>query len=189
MPDLDDAVSNRRSALKHMLAASWMFVPFALHISKRSIREPALASPASFSHSPSERMLGLTALSNRAHFVALPASKEQLMQCFSNTLQCGAPMIFTARGITEPILAFRFPGGGSISIEFSDRALIERDARRGAWLEIQTDDLEGLTKRILESGLEKVEYAATTTFYFAAPGGQVFGVVSRQGQQAEIRNP
>ena len=111
------------------------------------------------------------------------------MQCFSSTLQCGTPMMFTAHGVAEPIIAFRFPGGGSISIEFSDRALNEHDARRGAWLEIQTDDLEGLTKRILESGLEKVEYAATTTFYFAAPGGQVFGVVGRQREQGEVRNP
>jgi hypothetical protein len=127
------------------------------------------------------------ALGNRAHFTARPAFKEELIRCFATVLQCGAPATFAAPGIAEPIVAFRFPGGGSISIEFTDDALDEHDARRGAWLEIQTDDPVGLEKQILDAGLEKVEYTATTTFYFAAPGGQVFGVVDPRRLQAEIR--
>jgi hypothetical protein len=132
-------------------------------------------------------MNDLPALGNRAHFSARPAFKERLIQCFSTVLQCGPPMTFIAPGIAEPIVAFRFSGGGSISIEFSDRALDERDARRGAWLEIQTGDPEGLTKRIVESGLEIMEYSATNTFYFAAPGGQVFGVIDPRQLRSEVR--
>jgi hypothetical protein len=129
------------------------------------------------------------ALGNRAHFMARPEFREKLTWCFSTVLRCGPPAVVKAPGIKAPILAFRFPGGGSISVELNDNALDEASARRGAWLEIQTDDVDGVTKQIIEAGLPKVEYAATTTFYFAAPGGQVFGVVDPRGRQTELKKP
>lgn len=124
------------------------------------------------------------ALGNRAHFTARPVFREELIRCFSSILGCGPPTVFAAPGMAATILAFRFPGGGSLSIELSDDALDESSAGRGAWLEIRTDDVAGLTQRIIEAGLRKVEYPATTTFYFAAPGGQVFGVIDLGEPQA-----
>jgi hypothetical protein len=138
---------------------------------------------------PSEAGSDVIALGNRAHFTARPELRDKLISCFSTVLRCGPPASLVAPGLAEPILAFRFPNGGSVSIEFSETALDEAAARRGAWLEIQTDDPDGLKRRILEAGLPRVEYAATTTFYFAVPGGQVFGVIDQRRLSGEIRKP
>ncbi len=54
----------------------------------------------------------------------------------------------------EPILAFRFPGGGSLSVESTDDALDEAHGRR-----------------------------ATDTFYVAIPGGQVLGVIASERER------
>jgi hypothetical protein len=118
------------------------------------------------------------AFSNRAHIFASPKVNEKLIWCFRDVLGCGAPISLNAPGMAEPILAFRFPGGGSFSVEFTEDALDEQRARRGAWLEIWSSDPAALKRKILEAGLPQVTYPATNTFYFAAPGGQVLGVVA-----------
>ncbi len=81
-----------------------------------------------------------------------------------------------APGKGEPILAFRFPNGGSVSVEFTEEALDEQVVRRGAWLEIKADNPADLKRRILAADLPQVQYWATKNFYFVAPGGQVFGI-------------
>jgi hypothetical protein len=113
-------------------------------------------------------------------FVSQPQVKDRLTKFFGDVLGCGAPVAMTVPALTEPILAFRFPGGGSISFEFSADALDEQQMRRGAWLELRTDDVDALVNRVLDAGRERVRYVATSTFYFVAPGGQVFGIVANQ---------
>jgi len=73
------------------------------------------------------------------------------------------------------MLAFRFPDNSSYSLEFTEDALDEQQARRGAWLEVKTGDPGALKKKVLEEGLSQVEYL-TGSFYFQAPGGQVWGI-------------
>jgi len=124
------------------------------------------------------------AFSNRAHIFASPGVKERLTWCLSTVIGCGAPMSLSAPGLREPILAFRFPGGGSLSIEFTEEALDEQHLRRGAWLEIRSNDPSGLKEKILGAGFSQVTYPATNTFYFAAPGGQVFGIVPARNPSA-----
>ena len=124
------------------------------------------------------------AFGNRAHIFASPKVKEKLIWCFSDVLGCGPPMSLNVPGLAEPILAFRFPGGGSFSVEFTDDALDEQRARRGAWLEIWSHDPAALKRKILDAGLSQVTYPATNTFYFVAPGGQVLGVVSGRNPSA-----
>jgi hypothetical protein len=118
------------------------------------------------------------AFSNRTHIFVRPGVKEKLIWCFSTVLGCGAPVSLNAPGLSEPILAWKFPGGGALSVEFTEDALDEQQARRGAWLEIWSSDPAALQKTILDAGLAQVHYGPTNTFYFAAPGGQVLGVVS-----------
>jgi hypothetical protein len=118
------------------------------------------------------------AFGNRTHIFARPSVKEKLTWCLTTVLGCGAPASLNARGLSEPILAWKFPGGGSLSVEFTEDALDERQARRGAWLEIWSSDPAALKKTILDAGLTQVHYGPTNTFYFVAPGGQVLGVVS-----------
>jgi len=118
------------------------------------------------------------AFSNRAHLIAHPSVKEKLVWCFSTVLGCGAPLSLTAAGMAEPILAFRFPGGGSLSVEFGADALGEKSARCGAWLEIRASDPAAMKERILKAGLPQVAHPASNTFYFEVPGGQVIGLVA-----------
>jgi hypothetical protein len=107
------------------------------------------------------------------------------LRCFSEVLGCGAPMTLPANGAVGPIVAFRFPGGGAVSVEFTPDALSERQARRGAWLELKPSDPEALEAAVKAAGLAQVSYAATTTFYFAVPGGQVFGIA--RSDRPELR--
>lgn len=122
----------------------------------------------------------LNALGNRAHFFAHPRHKDRLIWCFTTLLGAAGPMSLRVPALKEPILAFRFPGGGSVSIELTDDALDEQQARFGAWLEVRTPDPQVLQKKILAAGLQQVHYPATTTFYFAAPGGQVIGILGTE---------
>src|SRR5215469_12441551 len=128
------------------------------------------------------------AFGNRAHIFASPKVKDKLIWCFSDVLGCGQPMSLNAPGLAEPILAFRCPGGGSISVEFTEDALDEQRVRRGAWLEVWCNDPAALKRKILDAGLLQVTHPATNTFYFAAPGGQVLGVVpGRNPSSGELR--
>ena len=120
----------------------------------------------------------MIALVNRAHILAKPRIKEQLESCFTTVLGCGAPARLEVPGLPEPILAFRFPGGGSLSVEFTEEALDEQHAGRGAWLELSVDDPAALKQRVLDAGLPQVKYSPTGRFYFAVPGGQVVGIVA-----------
>jgi hypothetical protein len=158
-------VPSRREVVKHLLAAG------------------------SLAAVPSLAVSDTLSLGTRAHFTAKPAVQDKLTSCFSTVLRCGPPLVVNAPGVAGPILAFRFPNGGSVSVELSDDALDEHLARRGAWLEIQTDDVDTLKRRILDAGLEQIEYPATTTFYFFAPGGQVFGIVDPRHFATELRKP
>ena len=120
----------------------------------------------------------MTSIANRAHIFARPSAKERFVDCFSVVLGCGAPAILQLPNGAEPILAFRFPGGGSLSVEFSEDALDEQAARRGAWLELRSNSVAQLTQRILDAGFPQLRHSASDRFYFAAPGGQVFGLVA-----------
>jgi hypothetical protein len=125
------------------------------------------------------------AMTNRGHFLARPEYREALVRCFTQVLGCGAPMTLPAKAGLGPVVAFRFPGGGAVSVEFTDRALPEPDARRGAWLELKPADPDALEAAVKAAGLPQVAYAATTTFYFAVPGGQVFGIA--RTDRAELK--
>lgn len=48
---------------------------------------------------------------------------------------------------------------------------------RSVWLELQTDDVEALTKRVRDSGLVMQLELPDPHFYFQAPGGQCLRIV------------
>ena len=145
------------------------------HISRRACLGATLAV-ASASKARAVETEATTSLGNRAHFLARPQFRDALVACFSEVLGCGAPMVLPTHDPAGPVLAFRFPGGGSVSVQFTAEALDEPQARRGAWLELKCRDPAALEAAVLKAGLPQIHYPATTTFYFAAPGGQVFGI-------------
>ena len=123
----------------------------------------------------------MVALSNSVHIYARPETKEQLLAFFTGILGLEALVSSDATGAPIPIYAFRFSNGASLSVEFTADALDDEQARRGAWLELRTDDAAGLQQKALAAGLRRVVHPYTPFFYIQAPGGQVFRIVSSQG--------
>ncbi len=120
----------------------------------------------------------MIALSNSIHLYARPDTKEQLLAFFTSILGLEAVASPNAVGSEEPIYAFKFSNGASLSVEFTDDALSDQQAKRGAWLELRTDDALELQQKVQTFGLKRVIHPYTPFFYIQAPGGQVFRIVS-----------
>lgn len=120
----------------------------------------------------------MIALSNSIHLYARPDTKEQLLEFFTSMLGLQAVESSDAVGSPEPIYAFAFSNGASLSVEFTEDALSDQQAQRGAWLELRTDDAVGLQQKVQAFGLHRVVHPYTPFFYIQAPGGQVFRIVS-----------
>jgi hypothetical protein len=65
--------------------------------------------------------------------------------------------------MVEPILVVTFPGGGHLSIEFTDDAPDDDHPRLGAWLELRADDPAVLLTTVLDAGLTELKHPATPT--------------------------
>lgn len=116
----------------------------------------------------------MTALGDNAHLFARPHRRAELIRCFETVLGCDvAPVEFP--GFAEPMLLVTFPGGGRLSIEFTDDAPDDDAPRLGAWLELRADDPDALMRSVLDAGLREVRHPAHP-HYFVAPGGQVFTI-------------
>jgi hypothetical protein len=121
----------------------------------------------------------MIALSNSIHIYARPDSKEKLLEFFTSILGLEARTVPPyVVGSPEPMCAFAFSNGASLSVEFTEDALDAQQAQRGAWLELRTDDAMELQQKVLAFGLKRVVHPYTPFFYIQAPGGQVFRIVS-----------
>ena len=73
------------------------------------------------------------------------------------------------------MLLVAFPGGGHLSIEFTDEAPDDAQPRLGAWLELRATDPAATLRAALDAGLMEVQHPGHP-YYFMIPGGQVFTV-------------
>jgi hypothetical protein len=117
----------------------------------------------------------MTALGNNAHIFARPHRRQELAWCFGTVLGCGPVESVDFPGMAEPMLVVRFPGGGSLSIEFVEEAPDDDAPRLGAWLELRAENPEALMRAALDAGLTQVKHPGHP-HYFMAPGGQVFTI-------------
>jgi hypothetical protein len=117
-------------------------------------------------------------LSNSIHVYARHDIKERFLEFFTDILGLEAVASSDVAGSEEPIYAFKFSNGASLSVEFTDDALSDQEAKRGAWLELRTDDALELQQKVQAFGLKRVIHPYTPFFYIQAPGGQVFRIVS-----------
>src|ERR1700730_16424599 len=120
----------------------------------------------------------MIALSNSIHLYARPGTKEKFLEFFTSILGLEAVESSDAVGSPEPIYAFKFSNGASLSVEFTEDALSDQQAQRGAWLELRTNDAVGLQQEVQAFGLKRVVHPYAPFFYVQAPGGQVFRIVS-----------
>lgn len=117
----------------------------------------------------------MTSLGNNAHLFAKPQRRAELRWLFESVLECGPVATVDHPGMDEPMLVVRFPGGGALSIEFTELADDSEEPRPAAWLELRADDPAGLMRRVLDAGVRDVKHPGHP-YYFMAPGGQVFTI-------------
>ena len=116
----------------------------------------------------------MIALRNRVHLFTHPKNKEPLIEFFTTLLGCRV----ARSSLPQPILIFSFINSSIVSVEFTEDlvdALDEKQARRGAWLELETDEPSALKEKILAAGYREFDYTAGF-FYFQIPGGQVMRI-------------
>src|SRR5689334_7455462 len=108
------------------------------------------------------------ALGSNVHIFARPYRRGELARCFETVL--GSP-VRTAElpGIDQPMLIVSFPGGGHLSIEFTDNAPDDEQPRLGAWLELRADDPAAVFQAALGAGLTEVKHPGHP-YYFMIPG-------------------
>jgi hypothetical protein len=117
----------------------------------------------------------MTALGDNVHIFAQPHRRQELLRTFETVLGCGPVDTVDHPGMREPMLLVRFPGGGHLSIEFTDEAPDDDSPRLGAWLELRADDPAELLRTAIDAGLTEVKHPGHP-YYFMAPGGQVFTI-------------
>jgi hypothetical protein len=119
----------------------------------------------------------VTALGDNAHIFARPGRRQELTRCFEAILGSGPVSSVQPPGIAEPMLLVRFPGGGHLSIEFTEEAPDDDRPRLAAWLELRAEDPAALMRAALDAGLTEVRHPGHP-HYFMVPGGQVFVAVA-----------
>jgi hypothetical protein len=114
------------------------------------------------------------ALGSNVHIFARPHRREELARCFETVLSSPVRTV-EFPGIDQPVLVVSFPGGGHLSIEFTDDAPDDELPRLGAWLELRADDPAAVLQAALDAGLTQVRHPGHP-YYFMIPGGQVFTI-------------
>ena len=116
----------------------------------------------------------MIALGGNVHFSRGPAPARGTARCFEMVLGCPVRTV-DFPGIDQPMLVVSFPGGGHLSVEFTDEAPDDERPRLGAWLELRADDPAAVLRAALGAGLTEVKHP-DHPYYFMIPGGQVFTV-------------
>jgi hypothetical protein len=117
----------------------------------------------------------MIALGSNVHIFARQHRREELAWCFETALGCGPVRTVEWPGIDQPMLIVSFPGGGHLSIEFTEDAPDDEQPRLGAWLELRADDPAAVLQAALGAGLTQVQHPGHP-YYFMIPGGQVFTI-------------
>jgi hypothetical protein len=121
--------------------------------------------------------MAMIALGNNAHLFARPHRRDELARCFGTALSGSSTRMVEHPGVEQPMLLVRLPGGGHLSVEFTDDAPDDEEPRLGAWLELRASDPAAVFRDALAAGCTEVRHPAHP-YYFMVPGGQVFTVAS-----------
>jgi hypothetical protein len=123
-------------------------------------------------------------LMNTAHLYARVSEKERLLRFFTEVLGL-SPREVTVAYVTakEPMYAVIFANGAGLSVEFTNDALTDQAAERGAWLELTVTDPDAIQAKARAFGAKRIVHPATPFLYLQAPGGQVFRIVGHDEQK------
>lgn len=119
-------------------------------------------------------------LGEHAKMTVLAKEREQLQKFYRDVLGCNV--------VTKSKAADRIQFGPNfyIGVAYDDAALSDSDGQKAIWLEIRTDDPDGLRQKILKFGINEIDYWDKKHFYFQAPGGQVFRLTGQSEGMSKI---
>jgi len=112
--------------------------------------------------------------SNHSKIIAPRSQKNQIRKFYNEVLQAK----ITKQ--TDAMDYFKI-GDFFLAVIYDDNALSEELLLKSIWLEVKTDEPEKLKQSILQFGAKEVESPmghANSHFFFQAPCGQVFRIVS-----------
>jgi len=120
----------------------------------------------------------MTMIGNHMKFNVHKSLRERVRTFYQDVLQCKtmpAPM--------PDLDLFLFEDGFVLGVFFCDETeiLSEEEHLKAAWLEIKTNAVQDVRRRLRAFGVKEVDYADKTRFYFQAPGGQVFRLAPEDG--------
>jgi catechol 2,3-dioxygenase-like lactoylglutathione lyase family enzyme len=78
---------------------------------------------------------------------------------------------------TKDVDYFRMGNEFFVGFLYGDGTLAESDWSKSIWLEIKSDDVPTLKRKILDFGVKEINSMDKAHLYFQAPGGQVFRLV------------
>lgn len=112
-------------------------------------------------------------LGNHLKTTAHPMHRDKIRSFYKDILRC--EMISAPYPDFD---LFQFENNVIFGVFYSTDCLSDKDLLKGTWLEIKTNEAQKLKEAMLKAGVTEVDYTDKTHFYFQAPGGQVFRIVS-----------
>lgn len=103
---------------------------------------------------------------------AQPSERNAIRRFFRDVL--GAPQPRDS----ENVDIFRLGPNFFLGVIYSAQAPTAEAMRNSIWLELATADPIDMKAKILAGGAKEIEYSDKNHFYFQAPGGQVFRLIS-----------
>ena len=153
-------------ALRKIVAASVVSVTLA---------NVAMAGeqPNSLAPQSSKGTTMLTAsFAKHSKFIAQPSEQGAIRKFFREVL--GIPQIRES----EKADIFRLGPQFFLGVMYESGALPAETMQKSIWLELATSDPDAMKAAILAGGGKEIEYRDKKHFYFQAPGGQVFRLIS-----------
>ena len=120
----------------------------------------------------------MATIGNHMKFNVHKSLRERVRSFYLDVLQC------TTMPSPAPDLdLFLFPDSFVLGVFFCEQAdvLSEEDHLKATRLEIKTNNVQEVKRRLVELGVKEVEYSDKTRFYFQGPGGQVFRLAPEEG--------
>lgn len=118
----------------------------------------------------------MVVLGEHSKVTARPADRDRIRTFYKDILGC------KQTSSSDRFDSFQLGPVFNIGVLYDPSSPDSSEISKGIWLELRTDDPERLKARILQFGLQGIEYFDKKHFYFAAPGGQVFRIV-KTGEQ------
>jgi catechol 2,3-dioxygenase-like lactoylglutathione lyase family enzyme len=127
-----------------------------------------------------EQIMGKISFGNHSAVMVPRAEKDRIRRFYCNVLGC--TLVREREGADDIRVGDNF----YIGFIYGDHADESEFLRTGksVWLELKSDDVEGLTRRILEFGVRKLP-VPDPHLYFQAPGGQVLRLVGLEEDLSE----